>query len=141
MEKLRYYLKRYPNRIKYGIFFLDIIAMMIAIRAYVNYDNIVYTIDSTIIEKEMKTQELAFGQNFLVHYEKSDFAKYFLQHENNMLLPGEYIIKFEENVRKVTTGEQVDTPKINPLTSEIDNANQVNSPQDSRKRFLGDKVK
>lgn len=103
MEKLRYYLRRYPNRIKYGLILLDLFAMIIAIRVYVNYLSIESTIENTIIEKENKMTELAFTQNFLVNYEKSDFAKYFLQHENNMLLKGEYIIKFEENTRKSLT--------------------------------------
>jgi hypothetical protein len=86
MEKLRYYLKRYPNRIKYGLILLDILAMIIAIRVYVNYLSIETTIANTITEREQKMDELSFAQNFLVQYERSDYAKYFLQHENNMLL-------------------------------------------------------
>lgn len=103
MEKLRYYLRRYPNRIKYGLLLLDLFAMIIAIRVYVNYLSIQATIENTIVEKENKMTELAFTQNFLVNYEKSDFARYFLQHENNMLLKGEYIIKFEDATKKILT--------------------------------------
>ena len=137
MKKIRYYLRRYPNRIKYGLIILDLIAMMIAIRVYVNYLSIETTIQDTIIQRESKMAELMFTQNFLVHYEKSDFAKYFLQHENNMLMPGEYVIKFVENSRKTSTGD-VQAPTQLPQNTD---PNFVASPQASWQRFLGEKVK
>jgi len=87
MKEIRYYLRKFPNRIRYGLIILDLIAMMIAIRVYVNYLNIETAIQDTVIQRESKMAELMFTQNFLVYYEKSDFAKYFLQHENNMLMP------------------------------------------------------
>jgi aminopeptidase C len=77
--------------------------MIIAIRVYVNYLAIETTIADTTLERETKTAELDFSQNFLVNYEKSEFAQYFLQHENNMLAPQEYIIKFEDNTKKTET--------------------------------------
>ncbi|MEI8091429.1 MAG: hypothetical protein WCG98_04250 [bacterium] len=104
MHKLTYYLKRYPNRIKYGLLLADIFAMIIAVRVIINYTTIQDTIASTTLERQMKMAELAFTQNFLTHYERSDFAQYFLQHENNMLAPGEYIIKFEEATKKTFSG-------------------------------------
>jgi len=124
MEKIRYYIRRYPNRIKYGLIVLDLFAMMFAIRVYVNYLSIETTIQDTIIERESKMAELAFTQNFLVHYEKSDFARYFLQHENNMLMPGEYVIKFVENNKKVSTGDQTTTTQQTDV-----NPNLIVSPQ------------
>lgn len=103
MKTLGYYLKRYPNRIKYGLIMINLFAMIFAIRMYVNYVSIENTIENTILERQNKMAELAFSQNFLIHYERSEFAKYFLQHENNMLMPGEYIIKFVENTKKIGT--------------------------------------
>lgn len=100
MEYIQALLRRYPNRIKYGIVILDIFAMIIAIRTYVNYVSIETAIEDAIIEQQIKTDELNFTQNFLVNYEKSDYARYFLEHENNMLLGDEYIIKFEEMYQK-----------------------------------------
>ena len=87
MEKIRYYLRKYPNRIKYGLLVIDLFAMLLAIRVYVNYLSIETTIQDTVVQRLDKEEELAFSQNFLVNYEKSDFARYFLQHENNMLMP------------------------------------------------------
>lgn len=103
MEDIRTLLRKYPNRIKYGIFILDIFAMIVAIRTYVNYVSIETAIESATIEQQHQTDELAFTQNFLINYEKSDYAKYFLEHENNMLLGNEYIIKFEEMYQKQET--------------------------------------
>ncbi|MEI7919409.1 MAG: hypothetical protein WCH65_04335 [bacterium] len=100
MEKIYALLRKYPNRIKYGILILDIFAMIIAIRTYVNYVSIETAIENATLEQQTKGEELAFTQNFLVNYEKSDYAKYFLEHENNMLLDREYIIKFEELYKK-----------------------------------------
>jgi len=38
----------------------------------------------------------------------SDYADYFLNHENNILLPGEVVVIFEEEVPKQnTTGDQI----------------------------------
>lgn len=100
MEYIQALLRRYPNRIKYGILILDIFAMIIAIRTYVNYVSIETAIEEATIQQQVKTEELAFTQNFLVNYEKSEYAKYFLEHENNMLLGDEFIIKFEEMYQK-----------------------------------------
>ena len=110
---------------------------MIAIRVYVNYLNIETAIQDTVIQRESKMAELMFTQNFLVYYEKSDFAKYFLQHENNMLMPWEYVIKFVENSKKVSTGD-VQAPT---QTSENSDPNFVASPQASWQRFFGEKIK
>lgn len=134
MEKIRYYLRKYPNRIKYGLIVLDVFAMIIAIRVYVNYLSIETTIQDTIFQRESKMAELAFTQNFLVHYEKSDFARYFLQHENNMLMPDEYVIKFVENTKKTGTGIQAPTLQDNK------DPNLITSPQASWQRFLNEKI-
>jgi len=100
MDYIQALLRRYPNRIKYGILILDVFAMIIAIRTYVNYVSIETAIENATLQQQTKTDELDFTQNFLVNYEKSDYAKYFLEHENNMLLRNEYIIKFEEMHQK-----------------------------------------
>ena len=104
MDNIRAYLRKYPNRIKYGILVLDVFAMIIAIRTYVNYISIETAIADATAQQQIKTDELAFTQNFLVNYEKSEYAKYFLEHENNMLLDNEYIIKFEDMYQKQKPG-------------------------------------
>jgi hypothetical protein len=103
MDYIQALLRKYPNRIKYGLLILDVFAMIITIKTYVNYVSIETAIEDATIQQETKTDELSFTQNFLVNYEKSEYAKYFLEHENNMLLRDEYIIKFEEMYQKQKT--------------------------------------
>lgn len=134
MEDIRTLLRKYPNRIKYGILILDIFAMIIAIKTYVNYVSIETAIEDATIEQQDKTNELNFTQNFLVNYEKSDYAKYFLEHENNMLLGDEYIIKFEAMYQK----QQAETWVTTPFVDYQDKS--INSPQESWKKFILDKI-
>lgn len=108
--------------------------MIVAIRTYVNYVSIETAIEDATIQQLIKTDELAFTQNFLVNYEKSEYAKYFLEHENNMLLGDEYIVKFEEMYQKqeVNTGTSV-----SPIGYEN---TVIDTPQKSWKKFIGDKI-
>jgi len=134
MEYIKALLRKYPNRIKYGILILDVFAMMIAIKTYVNYVSIETAIEEANIEQQVRTTELAFTQNFLVNYEKSEYAKYFLEHENNMLLGDEFIIKFEEMYQKQQANTWTTVPYVNYEDKE------VNSPQESWKKFILDKI-
>lgn len=135
MEYIQALLRKYPNRIKYGILILDIFAMIIAIKTYVNYVSIETAIENATIEQQMRTDELAFTQNFLVNYEKSEYARYFLEHENNMLQGDEYIIKFEDMYQKQQANTWTTT------TSSIDyEKKDVSTPQESWKKFILDKI-
>ena len=137
MEQIYAILRKYPNRIKYGILILDIFAMMFAIKTYVNYISIETAIENATVDQQNQTDELAFTQNFLVNYEKSEYAKYFLEHENNMLLSDEYIIKFEAMSQK----QQVDSWSTTMPHTNAQNSNTISSPQESWKKFIGDKLK
>ena len=135
MERLRYYLKTYPTRIKYGLLLLDLFAMIIAIKMYVNYVNIQTTIENTIFERQTKMAELAFTRNFLAQYENSDFARFFLQHENNMLSVGEYIIKLDTSPAKSTTWATASQRSLDGPNTDF-----VSTPEASWQKFLHDKV-
>jgi len=135
MDYIQALLRKYPNRIKYGLLILDVFAMIITIKTYVNYVSIETAIEDATIQQETKTDELSFTQNFLVNYEKSEYAKYFLEHENNMLLRDEYIIKFEEMYQKQETNTWTNT---DPFVDYQDK--NVNSPQESWKKFILDKI-
>ncbi len=136
MEKIYALLRKYPNRIKYGLLILDLFAMVFAIRTYMNYVSIETAIETASLEQQIKSDELAFTQNFLIPYEQSEYAKYFIQHENNMLLSREYIIKFEEMYQKqeITTGNNID-----PYMEYEDKT--IRTPEESWKRFITDKIK
>ena len=101
---------------------------------YINYVSIEDAIQSTIDESQQKNLELAFTENFLLNYEKSEYAQYFLQHENNILWKGEFIIRFEKMPDKIQ--------KIEPETaiSSYDQKDYIKTPQEWRKRFISEKI-
>lgn len=135
MDYIYALLRRYPNRIKYWLFAASVFAMIFAIRTYVNYLSIEEAISNALIEKQTKTDELAFTQNFIIPYEQSEYASYFLQHENNMLLSNEFIVKFEEMQQK----QEIHTWDLNSYTNF--EWNQTLSNQESWKKFILEKLK
>lgn len=132
MNDLRSYILRHPIRVKYGLIIVNIFIILIAVRMYINYTAIEDAIQDTIIQSEQKTLELAFSENFLLNYEKSEYAQYFLQHENNILRRGEFIIKFEQMPEKAQTGTQ-------QVISTYDQKEYIKTPQQSRNRFIAEK--
>lgn len=134
MDYIYELLRKYPNRIKYWLFAASIFAMIFAIRTYVNYLSIEEAITNAIIEKQIKSNQLAFTQNFILPYEQSEYASYFLQHENNMLLSNEFIIKFEEMQQK----QEIETWALNSYTNY--EWTEAISNQESWKKFILEKI-
>lgn len=132
MDKIKAYILRHPIRVKYGLIVIDIFAILIAVRMYINYTTIEDTIQNTITQSEDKRLELAFSENFLLNYEKSQYAQFFLQHENSILWEWEYIIKFEKMPEKKAIEEQA--------ISKYDTKEYIKSPQESRNYFIVDKI-
>ncbi|NCO97912.1 hypothetical protein GW864_01895 [bacterium] len=132
MDKIKSYILRHPIRIKYGLVIANVFIILIAVRMYINYTTIEDAIQNTIIQSQQKTLELAFSQNFLLNYEKSEYAQYFLQHENNILGRGEFIIKFEQMPEKTQTGNE-------QAISIYDQKDYIKTPQQSRNRFIAEK--
>ena len=135
MEKIYALLRKYPNRIKYGLMLVSGFAMIFAIRTYVNYVSIEEAIEHAIIQKQIKTDELHFTKHFLIPYEESIYASYFLQHENNMLLRNEFIIKFEE----MQTKSDIHTWTL-PSYTDFDTPTRLTN-QEAWRTFIQDKLK
>ena len=76
--------------------------MIISIKTYLNYLTIETSIEDVNKETLEITQKKKYEENFLIPFEKSKYATYFLRHENNILLPGEFIIRFEYGKEKIT---------------------------------------
>jgi hypothetical protein len=133
MDSIKTYILKHPMRIKYGLMIANIFIILIAARMYINYSAIEDAIQDTIIQSQQKTLELAFSENFLLNYEKSEYARYFLQHENNIIGPGEFIIKFEKMPEKTQTG-------TTEIISQYDQKEYLKTPQQSRNRFILDKM-
>jgi hypothetical protein len=70
--------------------------MIIAIKAVVNYQNILTSIDTIQQDIQDKNDHTDYINNFVTPYLESEYAPYFFAHENNQIFPGETIIKLVE---------------------------------------------
>jgi len=122
MQKIITLIQRNPLLSKYGLGIVVIFAMIVSIRTYLNYLAIEVSIENVRQETAQIRQRKFYEENFLIPYENSEYNQYFLRHENNMLLPGEYIIRFERP--RPTTANQTN------------DANTIQTPQDSRQYFI-----
>lgn len=122
-------ISKYWNIIKILGTFLAIIAMIIAIRTYINYTTIQDAIIKVNMDIENAKEEIDYTNKFLKKYLDSDFADYFLAHKNNILFQWEYIIKFDAPQKKL---QQKNKKK--------QNENIIDSPQKSRKHFIKAKI-
>jgi len=123
MQKIISLIQRNPLLSKYWLGVFTIFAMIVSIKTYLNYLTIELSIESVRQETAQITQKKLYEENFLIPYEKSEYNQYFLRHENNILLPGEYIIRFER-------------PKVAVKESETSPQDQIQTPEDSRKYFI-----
>lgn len=127
MNQLKELLLRHPTRSKYLLLIIDIFLVLVATKMFINYNNIKIAIDETASQSEYKRLELAYTENFQLPYEKSEYAEYFLKHENNMLLPKEFIVKFQTITPVTNTGNNQGTTNKGHF---------IESPQESRKQFF-----
>lgn len=130
MNKFKELLLRHPTRSKYILLILDIFFVLVATKMFINYTNIKQAIDETAMQSEEKQMELGYTENFQLPYERSEFAEFFLKHENNILLPKEFIIKFE-SIKPIET-EPKEEKKVD--------AHFIKTPQESRKQFFYEKL-
>ncbi len=79
--------------IKYWLLVINIFFMIIAIKAVVNHQMIVSSIEQVKYETAKTEEHTHYVNNFLTPYLKSEFAPYFFAHENNQIFPWEKIIK------------------------------------------------
>ena len=127
MNKLKELLLRHPTRSKYILLVIDIFLALVATKMFINYTNIRQAINEAAEQSEYKRQELAFTENFQLPYERSDFAEFFLKHENNILLGKEFIIKFQRTVPQTNTGTN---------KQDLNKAHFIETPEQSWNQFF-----
>lgn len=133
MIKLIRFIQKYSTQLKYWLLLTAIFLMILAIRAYLNNIAILDAIAWVEEEKLAKIDEINFTQNFLIKYLWSDYADYFLAHENSILYKNEYILRLDMNIREENLTWSTDTWNQNTWKY-------INSQQ-SRKDFLWKKLK
>ena len=109
MQKIIAIIQKNPLLSKYWLGIVVIFAMIVSIRTYLNYLAIEVSIENVRQETVQITQRKLYEENFLIPYEESEYNQYFLRHENNMLFPGEYIIRFKNQKKLAQKKKQKQT--------------------------------
>ena len=97
MFKLKSILNLYWTKIKYALWVAFFVAMIFAIRTYVNYLNVVEEINKVDARTASVQNEMDYAQNFQKKYLASDYGYLFLAHDNSMIFDGEEIILFKSS--------------------------------------------
>ena len=97
MFQLKTILNTYWTKIKYALWGIFFIAMIIAIRTYVNYLAVMDSIESVNTRTDSVQNEMDYAQNFQKKYLASDYGYLFLAHDNSMIFDGEEIILFKSS--------------------------------------------
>ena len=112
MFKLKTILNLYWTKIKYALWVGFFIAMIFAIRTYVNYLNVVEEINKVDAKTASVQNEMDYAQNFQKKYLASDYGYLFLAHDNSMIFDGEEIILFKSSEDVVETWFNTDLTHI-----------------------------
>lgn len=112
MFKLKNILNIYWTKIKYGLRVVFFVAMIFAIRTYVNYLTVVDSIETVNARTVSVQNEMDYAQNFQKKYLASDYGYLFLAHDNSMIFNGEEIILFKSSEDVVETWFNTDLTHI-----------------------------
>ena len=112
MFQLKTILNLYWTKIKYALWVALFIAMIFAIRTYVNYLTVVDSIETVNDRTESVQNEMDYAQNFQKKYLASDYWYLFLAHDNSIIFNGEEIILFKSSEDMVETWFNTDLTHI-----------------------------
>ncbi|MFA7284513.1 MAG: hypothetical protein WC004_01665 [Candidatus Absconditabacterales bacterium] len=76
------------------IYLLIIFFVVFSTKAYVGYLAIEQAIQSNVMRKAQLEEKIAYLENFRLPYLESEYAAYFIPHENGMASPDEQVVKF-----------------------------------------------
>lgn len=131
MDKFKELLLKHPTRSKYLLVVFNIFFILVSTKIFINYTNIEDTIQKTIIERELRQEQLAFTKNFQLEYEKSEYSDFFLKHENNILKKNEIIVQLQTIKKTINSWENENITKKHI----------IESPKESRKQFFWERLK
>ncbi len=130
MAQMRYHkFLRHSTYRRYGIFLITIFFSLYSIQVYVNnigIDAQIAQVKKDIIDLE---EESAFMEKFYKWYLESDYAWYFLGHENGTIYLEEKIVRLAYPVPQAENKVVLPTPsEIAPIT--------ISTPQQARNHFI-----
>lgn len=112
MFQLKSILNTYWTKIKYGLRVVFFVAMIVAIRTYVNYLAVVDSIETVDARTASVQNEMDYAQNFQKKYLASDYWYLFLAHDNSLIFDLEEIILFKSSNDVVETWFNTDLTHI-----------------------------
>ena len=90
-----------------------VIFTVFSMKAYLGYLTVVQTIRGNEQKKVLLAQETLYLSDFRLPYLQSDFAKYFISHENGVANPGEQVIKLVKNSESTQLDQKITSPSGN----------------------------
>ncbi len=112
MFQLKTILNTYWTKIKYALRAVFFVAMIFAIRTYVNYLVVVNSIERVDARTASVQNEMDYAQNFQKKYLASDYGYLFLAHDNSMVFKWEEIILFKYSGDVIETWFNADLTHI-----------------------------
>ena len=97
MFQLKTIFNTYWTKIKYALWVDLFVAMIFALRTYLNYWNVVEEINKVDARTASVQNEMDYAQNFQKKYLASDYGYLFLAHDNSMIFDWEEIILFKSS--------------------------------------------
>ena len=137
MFQLKTILNLYWTKIKYALWVALFIAMIFAIRTYVNYLTVVDSIETVNDRTESVQNEMDYAQNFQKKYLASDYGYLFLAHDNSMIFNGEEIILFKSSEDMVETWFNTDLTHI-PFRPTEEEQRKMLEPTQAWKIYFGE---
>jgi len=137
MFQLKTLLNTYWTKIKYALWVAFFVAMIFAIRTYVNYLNVVEEINKVDARTASVQNEMDYAQNFQKKYLASDYGYLFLAHDNSMIFNGEEIILFKSSEDVVETWFNTDLTHI-PYRPSEEEQRKMMDPMDAWNLYLSE---
>ena len=93
-----------------GSYIAIVIFTVLSTKAYLGYLTVVQTIRSNEERKILLAQETLYLSDFRLPYLESDYAKYFISHENGVANAGEQVIKLVKTSESLPLDQQIISP-------------------------------
>ena len=137
MFQLKTILNNHWTKIKYGLRIVFFVAMIFAIKTYVNYLVVMDSIETVNTRNASVQNEMDYAQNFQKKYLSSDYWYLFLAHDNSMIFDGEEIILFKSSEDIIETWFNADLTHI-PYRPTEEEQRKMMDPQKAWKLYLGE---
>ncbi len=137
MFQLKTIINTYGTKIKYALRVVFFVAMIIAIRTYVNYLTVVDSIETVDARTASVQNEMDYTQNFQKKYLASDYWYLFLAHDNSMIFRWEEIVLFKSSGDIVETWFNADLTHI-PYRPTEEEQRKSMAPTEARNLYLSE---